>query len=74
MRAPAPNEPCPCHSGRKYKRCCRLVHEGQPAASPEALMRSRYSAYVHGEVDYLLNTWHPDTRPDTLNLDSRQPS
>jgi len=31
-------------------------------------MRSRYSAYVLGLAQYLLDTWHPDTRPDTLNL------
>lgn len=33
------------------------------------LMRSRYSAYVLKLAHYLLNTWHPDTRPQTLNLD-----
>jgi SEC-C motif-containing protein len=32
-------------------------------------MRSRYSAYVLGLVDYLLATWHPTTRPLTLELD-----
>lgn len=26
-------------------------------------MRSRYSAYVLGLVDYLRDTWHPRTRP-----------
>lgn len=31
-------------------------------------MRSRYSAYALGRVDYLLATWHPDTRPDELDL------
>lgn len=39
------------------------------AGSAEALMRSRYSAYVLGLRDYLLVSWHPDTRPDTLDLD-----
>ena len=32
-------------------------------------MRSRYSAYVTGNSDYLLATWHPDTRPQALSLD-----
>jgi len=32
-------------------------------------MRSRYSAYVLGEVAYLLKTWHPTTRPTALELD-----
>lgn len=35
-------------------------------------MRSRYSAYVTGNTEYLLYSWHPDTRPDQLTLDSRQ--
>ncbi len=37
-------------------------------AAPDAptLMRSRYSAYVLGLRDYLLDTWHPSTRPATL--------
>ncbi len=32
-------------------------------------MRSRYSAFVVGDVDYLLATWHPTTRPRVLDLD-----
>lgn len=31
-------------------------------------MRSRYTAYVLGLEDYLLATWHPDTRPASLDL------
>ena len=36
-------------------------------------MRSRYSAYVLGLEDYLLHTWHPDTRPSTLGLSTQSP-
>lgn len=32
-------------------------------------MRSRYSAFATGEVDYLLGTWHPSTRPARLDAD-----
>lgn len=32
-------------------------------------MRSRFSAFAVGDVDYLLATWHPATRPATLGLD-----
>ncbi len=32
-------------------------------------MRSRYSAYVKQLPAYLLASWHPDTRPETLSLD-----
>jgi SEC-C motif domain protein len=38
------------------------------APTPEALMRSRYSAYVLGLADYLLATWHPSTTPGELEL------
>jgi len=31
-------------------------------------MRSRYSAYVLKLEAYLIATWHPDTRPATLDL------
>lgn len=31
-------------------------------------MRSRYSAFVKGDVAYLLRTWHPRTRPGRLEL------
>ena len=31
-------------------------------------MRSRYSAYVLGLLDYLLATWHPSTAPGDLEL------
>ena len=32
-------------------------------------MRSRYSAFALGDAAYLLATWHPTTRPRTLELD-----
>jgi len=32
-------------------------------------MRSRYSAFVLGRSDYLLDTWHPNTRPASLAPD-----
>jgi SEC-C motif-containing protein len=35
-------------------------------------MRSRYSAFVVGDERYLLDSWHPSTRPDTLELDPAQ--
>lgn len=32
-------------------------------------MRSRYSAYAHGDADYLFRTWHPRTRPTDVSAD-----
>lgn len=37
-------------------------------------MRSRYTAYVKHNRDYLLSTWHPDTRPRELQLETRPPT
>jgi len=37
-------------------------------------MRSRYSAFVLGLENYLLKTWHPDTRPAQLNLAEDSPT
>lgn len=60
---------CPCGSGRPYAACCGRLHAGAEAApTAEALMRSRYSAYVMGLEPYLLATWHASTRPASLDL------
>jgi SEC-C motif domain protein len=61
--------PCPCGSGANYAACCGRWHAGTPAPTAEAFMRSRYSAFVRGDTAYLLATWHPSTRPPTLELD-----
>jgi SEC-C motif-containing protein len=60
--------PCPCGSDKPYADCCGPYHDGEPAPTPEALMRSRYSAYVLGHLEYLLATWHPSTAPGELEL------
>src|ERR1035437_9077691 len=63
---------CPCDSGQSYAACCGPWHSGLAvgahAPTPQALMRSRYSAYVLGLIDYLLATWHPSTAPGELEL------
>ncbi len=60
---------CPCGLGQDYAACCGL-YIGRAAAAPtaEALMRSRYSAYVRSDAKYLLRTWHVSTRPQNLEL------
>ncbi|HEX8588233.1 YchJ family protein [Pseudomonas sp.] len=50
---------CPCGNGNLLETCCGRYHAGHPAPCAEALMRSRYSAYVLGLVDYLLDTTLP---------------
>lgn len=45
---------CPCHSGREFEECCAPIIAGEiPAPNPEALMRSRYTAFCRDEMDYL---------------------
>ncbi|MFD6286812.1 YchJ family protein [Streptomyces sp. NPDC060205] len=68
--APAHNPPCPCGLAETYEACCGRFHRGEGAApTAEALMRSRYSAFVERDEAYLLRTWHPRTRPAQLDLD-----
>ncbi|MFG6449073.1 YchJ family protein [Roseateles sp. BYS180W] len=64
--------PCPCGLPQPYLQCCGTLHARFHAdatlAAPtaEALMRSRYSAYVHSDTAYLLASWHASTRPAQL--------
>jgi len=67
------SERCPCLSGQTYGECCGRFHAGDAfAPTAEQLMRSRYSAFALGNTDYLLTTWHPNTRPESLELDGGQ--
>jgi len=59
---------CPCGSGEPAAECCNPVIAGAPAASPLALMRSRYTAFVREDADYLLRSWHPDYRPESVDF------
>jgi SEC-C motif domain protein len=69
-------KPCPC--GRttdkgqalSFDACCGPYHTKQNAPDAESLMRSRYSAFVCGDVPYLLATWHSSQRPATLELET----
>ncbi|WP_178362338.1 YchJ family metal-binding protein [Mycolicibacterium hippocampi] len=62
------DSPCPCGSGDPFGRCCLPLHTGdREAQTAEQLMRSRYTAFATGDVDYLWRTWHPRTRPDRVD-------
>ncbi|MBP0049092.1 YchJ family protein [Marinobacterium sp. AK62] len=48
---------CPCGSGKPFAFCCQPALTGRkPAPTAEALMRSRYSAFALGAIDYLIET------------------
>jgi SEC-C motif domain protein len=55
--------PCHCHSGNFFEICCKPFLSGKtkPATALQ-LMRSRYSAYVVSNIDYIIKTTHPLTR------------
>jgi SEC-C motif domain protein len=65
--------PCPCRTpsdAMPYGDCCGRYHAGPLrllAPTAEALMRSRYSAFVRDQLDYLFATWHASTRPARLD-------
>lgn len=60
---------CPCRAmdsqPKSYAECCAPhIEEGKPAPTAEALMRSRYTAFAHGDIDHLVETLAPGTRDD----------
>lgn len=70
-------QPCPCGktNGKRqlsYDACCGRYladYHGTPALDAETLMRSRYSAFVLENAEYLLATWDPSTRPANIEFE-----
>lgn len=60
------SQSCPCGNGKPYSACCEIYHLGdsQPTTAEE-LMRSRYTAYAMGMVDYLVST---DANPNEQSI------
>jgi SEC-C motif-containing protein len=60
---------CPC-GGAAFDACCgRFLSGTELPPTAEALMRSRYTAYVQNNEAYLQATWHPSTRPAAPVID-----
>ena len=54
---------CCCGSNKNFHKCCEpIIKDIQKAPTAESLMRSRYSAYVTHQADYLLATTHISER------------
>lgn len=54
---------CYCDSGEDFSVCCeKFLNNSEIPSSPEQLMRSRYAAYKLKNIDYLVETTHPDYR------------
>ena len=53
---------CPCGSDCDFDECCGPIIGGMAAPNPEALMRSRFTAFVHGDLDHIENTHAEEVR------------
>ena len=75
MKRPPSAAACPCGgrpAGATFAACCGryLGHwDDCPAPDAEALMRSRYSAFVREDAGYLRASWHASTRPAALDFE-----
>lgn len=64
---------CPCGNAVEYSLCCqRYLSGSQLAPTPSQLMRSRYTAFVKKDADYLIATWHPRCRSQSLRQELEQ--
>lgn len=61
---------CPCGSIQSPDSCCQPFILGKAFPdTAEQLMRSRYTAFTQENEAYLLQSWHPDTRPKNIEFD-----
>ena len=59
---------CSCGSPNSYSNCCEIAHVNiLQVDTAEALMRSRYTAFVKANINYLSKSWHSTTRPTSKN-------
>jgi len=57
---------CPCSINKTYDNCCGKIHSNiNNASTAEELMRSRYSAFVKANGEYLNKSHHSSTRPNS---------
>lgn len=73
MSTPSPALPgssrCPCGSGDTFGDCCGpVLQQERRAGTAQSLMRSRYTAFAVQDLEHLLASWHPRTRPPREEL------
>jgi SEC-C motif-containing protein len=75
FKPPAPEQPCPCGTGRSFGVCCLPLHRRErPAASAEELMRSRFTAHVVRDWEHLHRTYLESSREPYDPQDDPQPT
>ena len=56
---------CACGSNIDFNKCCEPIIKGQtPAPTAASLMRARYTAYTTGDIDFIIESTHPNHRED----------
>lgn len=55
---------CSCGSNISFEKCCGPILNADLATTAEALMRSRYSAFVHRKLDHVERTNAPEIAKD----------
>jgi len=64
------NSFCPCGSTKKFKKCCKIFHNGSNAKTALELMKSRYSAFAANDYKYIIKTTHRENPDYTLDTQS----
>jgi SEC-C motif domain protein len=60
---------CPCGTPGALEACCgRFIQGWEDPETADQLMRSRYTAYALGEIDYLIATHDPKRLPDRASI------
>ena len=65
-----PNCLCPCGSNKKYKKCCKVYHDGIKPSKAVDLMKSRYTAYAICNSDYIVQTTHENNSDYTHDINT----
>ncbi len=58
------NDPCPCGSGKKYKKCClgqQRQAQAIPDLSPAELVLARARAFARGDFGFIYDSYHPES-------------
>ena len=58
------NAPCPCGSGKKYKKCCLNNGSTTPGLKdlrPAELVNKRVEAFCRSDFGFIFDTYHPES-------------
>ena len=64
---------CPCDAQKSYLSCCEPFITGkQSPETPEALMRSRYTAYTMANIEYIKETMRGNALTSFQEMDAKR--